>query len=42
MFKHDFSLYSNIYFGNKTSPDGAILHDGDNLTGGGSGDDETI
>jgi len=31
-----------IYFGNKTSKDGSVVHSGDNLTGAGEGDDETI
>ncbi|MFD7509614.1 TerD family protein [Streptomyces sp. NPDC059853] len=31
-----------IFYNNLTSPDGAIQHTGDNLTGDGDGDDETI
>ncbi len=31
-----------VFFNNKTSPDGAVEHTGDNLTGAGEGDDETI
>ncbi|MEC3982139.1 TerD family protein [Amycolatopsis sp. H20-H5] len=31
-----------IFFNNLTSPDGSIRHTGDNLTGGGDGDDEQI
>lgn len=31
-----------IFFNNKTSPDGAVVHQGDNTTGVGTGDDETI
>lgn len=31
-----------VYYSNKVSPDGAIRHNGDNLTGDGAGDDETI
>ncbi|WP_163506105.1 TerD family protein [Fodinicola acaciae] len=31
-----------IFFNNKTSPDNTIEHTGDNLTGEGEGDDETI
>lgn len=31
-----------IYFNNKTSKDGAVVHGGDSLTGEGSGDDESI
>lgn len=31
-----------IFYNNLTSPDGSIKHTGDNLTGDGDGDDETI
>lgn len=31
-----------VYFGNKLSTCGSIIHSGDNLTGEGAGDDETI
>lgn len=31
-----------VYFSNLKSPDGAIVHSGDNLTGEGDGDDEQI
>ncbi len=31
-----------IFYNNKTSPDGAVTHTGDNLTGDGDGDDESI
>lgn len=31
-----------IFFNNKTSPNNAISHGGDNLTGAGDGDDETV
>lgn len=31
-----------VYFGNLTHPSGAIVHQGDNLTGAGDGDDEQI
>jgi len=31
-----------VFYNNLTSPDGAIKHTGDNLTGDGDGDDETI
>jgi tellurium resistance protein TerD len=31
-----------IFFNNLTSPDGSVEHTGDNLTGGGDGDDEQI
>ncbi len=33
---------SCIYFGNLRHPSGAIIHQGDNLTGSGEGDDEQI
>lgn len=31
-----------IFYNNKTSPDGAVVYGGDNRTGDGDGDDETI
>jgi tellurium resistance protein TerD len=31
-----------VFYNNLTSPDGAVEHTGDNLTGDGEGDDETI
>jgi len=31
-----------VFYNNKTSPDGAVTHTGDNLTGEGDGDDEQI
>ena len=31
-----------VFFNNKTSPEGAVQHSGDNLTGAGDGDDEQI
>ena len=31
-----------VFYNNLKSPDGAVEHTGDNLTGGGDGDDETI
>jgi tellurium resistance protein TerD len=31
-----------VFFNNTTSPDGSVEHTGDNLTGEGEGDDETI
>jgi tellurium resistance protein TerD len=31
-----------VYYNNLTSPDGAVEHTGDNLTGAGDGDDEKI
>ena len=45
MLKPDSKVRSNtdfIYYGNKKSPDGSVEHLGDNLTGAGEGDDETI
>ena len=33
---------SVVYFGNLTHPSGAIVHQGDNLTGAGEGDDEQV
>ena len=35
-------LIDSVWFGQKRSNDGAIIHSGDNLTGQGDGDDETI
>lgn len=31
-----------VFYNQRTSPDGAVVHAGDNLTGAGEGDDETI
>jgi tellurium resistance protein TerD len=31
-----------IFYNQKTSPDGAVVHSGDNTTGAGEGDDETV
>ncbi|MBK5930646.1 TerD family protein [Halochromatium salexigens] len=31
-----------VFYNQKTSPDGAVEHSGDNLTGEGEGDDETV
>jgi tellurium resistance protein TerD len=31
-----------IFFNNKTSPNGSVVHGGDNLTGAGDGDDEVV
>lgn len=36
------SDFGFIFYNNKTSPDGSVVHSGDNRTGGGAGDDETI
>jgi tellurium resistance protein TerD len=33
---------SFVFYGNKISPDGTVEHSGDNLTGEGEGDDETL
>jgi len=37
-----FSQKHFVFFNNLASPEGAITHTGDNLTGAGEGDDETI
>jgi tellurium resistance protein TerD len=45
MVKPDGKIISDanfIFFNNLTSPDGSVEHSGDNLTGGGEGDDEQI
>src|ERR1700709_901269 len=45
MLKADGKVLSNnhfIFFNNKMSPDGSVEHTGDNLTGEGDGDDESI
>ncbi|MBK1694817.1 chemical-damaging agent resistance protein C [Chromatium weissei] len=31
-----------VFYNQKTSPDGAVIHSGDNLTGEGGGDDENV
>ncbi|SDX67098.1 tellurium resistance protein TerD [Allochromatium warmingii] len=31
-----------VFYNQKTSPDGAVIHAGDNTTGAGEGDDETV
>lgn len=31
-----------VFYGNLTAPDGSVMHNGDNLTGAGDGDDEQI
>jgi tellurium resistance protein TerZ len=36
------AVLETIYFGNKISQGGAVIHSGDNQTGDGKGDDETI
>ena len=45
MLKSDGKVLSDshfIFFNNKTSPDGSVEHTGDNMTGEGDGDDESI
>jgi tellurium resistance protein TerD len=45
MLKTDGKIVSDshfIFFNNLTSPDASVEHSGDNLTGGGDGDDEQI
>lgn len=45
LLQSDKKIKSNsdvIYFGNKKSLDGSVIHHGDNLTGEGDGDDEVI
>lgn len=42
MFDASRAALDVIYFGQKKSKDGSILHGGDNLTGDGDGDDEVI
>ncbi len=42
MLKADFSLFDNVFYGNKISKDHAVNHKGDNTSGAGKGDDETI
>jgi tellurium resistance protein TerZ len=41
-FDKDKRLLETVYFGDKSSRNGAIKHSGDNLTGEGDGDDEQI
>ncbi len=45
MVKEDGKVLSDkhfVFFNNTVSPDGSVEHGGDNLTGAGEGDDETI
>lgn len=42
MFSADKQSVDAVYFGQLTSRDGSVRHSGDNLTGDGDGDDETI
>jgi tellurium resistance protein TerD len=42
MLNENLKLEKLIYFGDKTSADGSVVHSGDNLTGAGDGDDEQI
>lgn len=42
MLNSDRQMEDNIYFGSLRSRCGSVIHEGDNLTGDGDGDDETI
>jgi tellurium resistance protein TerZ len=42
MFDDNNNLVDNVWFRKLKSSDGSIVHSGDNLTGEGAGDDETI
>lgn len=42
LFNSQGDLIENIFYGNKHSRDGAIKHNGDDLSGAGGGDDEVI
>ena len=42
MYDNDKQLVDLVYFGHLTSNDKSVRHSGDNLTGEGEGDDETI
>lgn len=42
LFDNSNCCVENIYFGNKRNATGTVIHNGDNTTGIGSGDDETI
>jgi tellurium resistance protein TerZ len=42
LFDADRKLVDQVWFRQLTSRDGSIVHSGDNLTGAGDGDDETI
>lgn len=42
VFDANGNILENVYFGNKRAFSNAITHNGDNLTGAGDGDDETI
>ena len=42
MVNKDGELVDQIWYRQKYSSDGSIIHSGDNRTGGGSGDIETI
>ena len=42
MYDENKQFVDNVYFGQKKSRDGSIVHSGDNLTGEGDGDDEVI
>lgn len=42
LMDNDNNHLETIFYGNKQSSNHSVLHHGDNLTGIGSGDDETI
>lgn len=42
LFDSSQKCVDNIFFGNKQNSNGSVIHHGDNLTGEGEGDDETI
>lgn len=42
LFDADRNAVDNIYYGHKRSANGSVVHEGDNLTGDGAGDDEVI
>jgi tellurium resistance protein TerD len=45
MLKEDGKILNDqsfVFFNNKTSPDGSVVHQGDNTTGEGDGDDEKV
>ena len=42
MLNNNNKMTEKVYFANKKSKNNAVVHSGDNLTGAGAGDDETI
>ena len=42
MLNNNNKMTEMVYFANKKSKNNAVIHSGDNLTGAGAGDDETI